>query len=213
MKLLLFFIFSCFLISNTITNADAHTEVKIDDYIVDIGWGDEPPVVGFRNFIVISISQEEDGEKVGVGDAFQNIDVFAKSGGISKELDVIADSEPGFYNAKIIPTKIGTIVIQLRGELDGTIIDVQIPIEDVESTAILDFPPTSGSSSDSDIVSMKNTMNSLQSDISEIKSTISGIDTDSGQFDSEDAYNFGMIGMATGIAGTFLAVISILKRK
>lgn len=213
MKFLIFVLVSFVLSSSIISNASAHSEIKVEDYVIDIGWGDEPPVVGFRNFIVLKVEQENDGEKLGVVDAFQNVRVAAKMGGVSKDLDIVAESEPGYYNSKIIPTKIGTIVIQLRGEIDGTIIDLQIPIEDVESTAILNFPPTIESSPDQDIASLKNSMNSFQSDISEIKTKLSEINTDSGQFDSESAYNFGVIGMATGMAGTFLAVFAILKRK
>lgn len=194
------------------TSVYAHTEVKVEDYVIDIGWGDEPPVIGFRNFIVIKIQQEIDGELVGITDAFQNIDAFARSGGVSKELDVIEDSKPGYYSTKIIPTKTGTIAIKLLGELSETIIDVQIPVEDVENTSILDFPP-SNTSSDQDIVSLKNSINSLQSDIINIKSKIDGIDLNSNQFDSESAFNFGLVGMATGIAGTVLAIFSVLKRK
>lgn len=212
MKLLIFFIFSILISSITIASVYAHTEVKIDEYIVDIGWGDEPPVVGFRNFIVIKIQQEINGELIGVQSAFQNMDVFARSGGVSKELDIVEDSEPGYYTAKIIPTKTGTIAIKLQGELFETIIDVQIPVEDVENTSILDFPPSS-TSSDQDIISLKNSLNSLQSDIVDIKSKIDGVDPNSNQFDSESAYDFGIIGMATGIAGTVLAIFSILKRK
>lgn len=213
MKLLLLFLFSSIFFSSISVNAYAHTEINIEDYVVDIGWGDEPPVVGFRNFIVIEVLQEKDGERVGVPDAFQDVQVFARSGGASKELDIIEDSEPGVYHANIIPTKVGTIAIKLRGDIAGTVVDVQVPVEDVEGTAVLDFPPTTGSSSDQDIASMKNAINSLQSDISGIKSKISGINLDSNQFDSESAYNFGIIGMATGIAGTILAIFGVLKRK
>lgn len=212
MKFLIFFIFFILIFSTTMTSVYAHTEVKVEDYVIDIGWGDEPPVIGFRNFIVIKIQQEIDGELVGITDAFQNIDAFARSGGVSKELDVIEDSKPGYYSTKIIPTKTGTIAIKLLGELSETIIDVQIPVEDVENTSILDFPP-SNTSSDQDIVSLKNSINSLQSDIINIKSKIDGIDLNSNQFDSESAFNFGLVGMATGIAGTVLAIFSVLKRK
>ncbi len=196
-----------------IVNAQAHTEINIEDYVVDIGWGDEPPVVGFKNFIVITILQDKDGEISGVSNALENIQVFARSGGASKELDIIEDPEPGVYHANIIPTQIGTIAIKLRGDIGDTIVDIQVPIEDVEGTAVLDFPPLIGSSSDQDITSMKNAITSFQSDISEIKSKIGGINVDSNKFDSELAYNFGIIGMATGIAGTMLAIFSVLKRK
>lgn len=213
MKGVLFFIFVFILSTSMITNAQAHTEINIEDYVVDIGWGDEPPVVGFKNFIVIKILQNQNGELIGVQNALDNVQAFARSGGASKELDVIADSETGAYHANIIPTKSGTIAVKLRGEIAGTVVDVQVPIEDVEGTAVLDFPPVVGSSSDQDIASMKNAITSFQSDLSEIKSKTSRINVNPDQFDSESAYNFGIMGMATGVAGTVLAIFSIIKRK
>ena len=53
----------------------------------------------------------------------------------------------GHYYAKILPTKTGSISVKLVGELNGLPIDVVIPIEDVESQSLIEFPPTSGSSS------------------------------------------------------------------
>lgn len=41
MKLLLFTIFSIFISSSVMTFAYAHTEINIDDYVVDIGWWSE----------------------------------------------------------------------------------------------------------------------------------------------------------------------------
>ena len=96
----------------------AHTEVTVEDYLVDVGWGEEPPVVGFRNFIFIKVLDLQN-ENAGIPDAFQNIDVTIRSGGATKDLDVIATAEPGIYHAKIIPTETGTIAVKLRGELNG----------------------------------------------------------------------------------------------
>ena len=207
-------LFSLVAFSGITANVYGHTEINIEDYVIDIGWGDEPPVVGFRNFIVMKVLQEkDDGEKLEVSDAFQNIKVFARSGGISKELDVIEDSESGNYHAKIIPTQVGTIAIKLRGDISGTIVDIQVPIEDVESTAVLDFPPMSSSSSEQDIASLKNAVNSIQSTISELKLGTNVAEMSSNQTSSEDSLNFGIIGMASGIAGTVLAIFCLLKRK
>ena len=207
-------LFSLVAFSGITANAYGHTEINIEDYVIDIGWGDEPPVVGFRNFIVMKVLQEkDDGEKLEVSDAFQNIKVFARSGGISKELDVIEDSESGNYHAKIIPTQVGTIAIKLRGDISGTIVDIQVPIEDVESTAVLDFPPMSSSSSEQDIASLKNAVNSIQSTISELKLGTNVAEMSSNQTSSEDSLNFGIIGMSSGIAGTVLAIFCLLKRK
>ena len=126
---------------------------------------------------------------------------------------MIEDSESGNYHAKIIPTQVGTIAIKLRGDISGTIVDIQVPIEDVESTAVLDFPPMSSSSSEQDIASLKNAVNSIQSTISELKLGTNVAEMSSNQTSSEDSLNFGIIGMSSGIAGTVLAIFCLLKRK
>ena len=63
-------------------------------------------------------------------------------GGASKELPLIPDPTFGYYFSPIIPTSTGTYMVELKGEIRGVPVDVKIPIEDVEPTAILDFPPS-----------------------------------------------------------------------
>ena len=88
-----------------------------------------------------------------------------------------------------------------------------IPIEDVESTSVLDFPQTSGSSSGQEVAALKNAITSLQKDVSSMKTQVGGINTDSGDFDTETAYNFGVFGVSLGAAGVILAIIAMVKRK
>ena len=90
---------------------------------------------------------------------------------LPKLLDINTDPRPGHYYAKIIPTKIGSLQLELKGEVNGVEIDVVIPIEDVESTSVLDFPQTSGSSSGQEVTALKNAVTSLQKDVSSMKST------------------------------------------
>ena len=72
---------------------------------------------------------------------FKNLDATAKFGGVTKELDINSDPRPGHYFSNVIPTKTGSISILLSGEIDGTPVQIEIPVEDVETTAVLDFPP------------------------------------------------------------------------
>jgi hypothetical protein len=60
---------------------------------------------------------------------------------------------------------------------------------------------------------MKNALTSLQKDVASIKSQVSGMDTNSGNFDVETAYNFGVFGISLGAAGVILAIIAMVKRK
>lgn len=196
------------------SSAYAHTTVHVEEYEIEVGWGVEPPVVGFRNEIVyeISISPSE-GLKTGLTNAFKNLESTIRMGGATKTLDVNSDPRPGHYFSKIIPTKTGSLVIELRGDINGVPVDIDVPIEDVESTAILDFPKSTGSSSGQEVASLKNAMSSLQKDVTNIKSQIGGIDTSSGEINTGAAYNFGVFGLSLGAAGVILAIIAMLKRK
>ena len=193
-----------------ISQAFAHTTIEVEPYEIEVGWGIEPPVVGFRNDFVFDISEpgETAGLKVGVKNAFKNLETTAKFGGATKILDIGSDPRPGHYFSHVIPTQTGSFSIQLKGEINGVPIDVDIPIEGVESTAILNFPPTSGSSSDQDVVALKAAVSSLQQEISAIKSG-SGIEVSS----EGAAYDFAILGLSIAAAAIILAVIALVKRK
>jgi hypothetical protein len=193
--------------------AYGHTTLKVEPYEIEVGWDQEPPVVGFRNALVYQISESpSEGVKSGIISAFKNLQSTIKSGGASKVLDIDSDPRPGYYFSKLIPTKTGSIVIHLEGDINGVPIDLEIPIEDVESTAVLDFPPT-GTGGTSDITPLKNALSSVQKDVSEIKSKLGGVDTNAGKFNVEAAYNFGVFGLSLGAAGVILAIIAMIKRK
>jgi len=193
------------------TFAYAHTTIQIDPYEIEIGWQDEPPVVGILNAITIDIREPGDVEGVSTGviNAFKKLDASVVSGGASKVLDINTDPRPGHYYAKIIPTKTGSLEVKLAGEINGVQINTIIPIEDVESTSILDFPPTSTSSSGQEVTALKNAVTSLQQDILSIKAQ-GGTSTGS---DEGAAYNFAVFGISLGAAGVILAIIAMVRRK
>jgi hypothetical protein len=203
-------VLSVFLISGFIySTVEAHTSVQVEQYEVEVGWDVEPPVVGFRNAIVYEISESpSEGLKTGVISAFKNLESTIRMGGVTKVLDIDSDPRP-----KIIPTKTGSLVIELKGNINGVPVDIEVPIEDVESTAVLDFPQSSGSSSGQEVTSLKNAMSSLQKDVTEIKSKIGGIDSSTGEISTQAAYNFGVFGLSLGAAGVILAIIAMIKRK
>ena len=97
----------------------------------------------------------------------------------------------------------------VQGKINDVDVDVEIPIEDVESTAVLNFPPTTGVSSDQDVTALKNALSALQNDINNLKAG-QGIDVvaSGGQ-----AYDFAIFGLSLGAAGVILAIIAMIKRK
>ncbi len=192
------------------SQAFAHTTVEVSPYEIEVGWGTEPPVVGFRNDFVFQISEPGDtpGLKTGVINAFKNLEVTAKYGGVTKVLDIGSDPRPGHYLSHVIPTKTGTISLLIKGDINGVPIDLEIPVEDVESTAVLDFPPTTGSSSDQDVAALKSAVSSLQQDVSSLKSG-KGIEVSS----EGASYDFAILGLSLASAAIILAIIAMLKRK
>ena len=189
----------------------AHTTVHVEQYEIEVGWDVEPPVVGFRNAIVYEISTSpSEGVKDGVINAFKNLQSTIRMGGVTKVLDINSDPRPGHYFSKIIPTKTGSLVIELKGEINGVPVDIEIPIEDVETTAVLDFPPSSGSSSGQEVAALKNALSSLQKDVTNIKSKVGGVDV---VVNDGKAYDFAIFGLSLGAAGVILAIIAMIKRK
>ena len=187
----------------------AHTTVEVDQYEIEIGWGIEPPVVGIRNDIILKITEsgETEGTYTGVTNVFKNLVATAMYGGATKKIDINSDPRPGYYFSPIIPTKTGSYFLDLKGNIHGTPIDVQIPIEDVESTSVLDFP-LSSSEGPVDITALKNAILSLQQDISKLKSGETSVSSDGGA-----AYDFAIFGLSIAAAAIILAIIALIKRK
>ena len=212
MKYALFTIMGLVVLGFSFTFAYAHTTIQVDPYEIEVGWQDEPPVVGILNAITIDVREpgSVEGVSTGITNAFKKLEASVVSGGASKVLDVNTDPRPGHYYAKIIPTKTGSLQLKLEGEINGVQIDTVIPIEDVESTSVLDFPPTSSSSSGQEVAALKNAVTSLQKDISLIKAQGSVASTDS---DGGTTYNFAVLGLSLGAAGVILAIIAMVKRK
>jgi len=191
-----------------LTPSYAHTTVEVEQYKIEAGWGIEPPVVGIRNDVVFKITEsgETEGTYRGITSAFQNLEATVMYGGASKNMDINSDPKPGYYFSSIIPTKTGSYLVDLQGEIRGVIVNVQIPIEDVESTSVLDFPPTSSEGS-ADVSALKNAISSLQQDISKLKSG------ETSTSNGGAAYDFAIFGLSIAAAAIILAIIALIKRK
>ena len=192
-----------------LTPSFAHTTVEVEQYKIEVGWGIEPPVVGIRNDVVFKITEsgETEGTYRGITSAFQNLDATVMYGGASKNIDINSDPKPGYYFSSIIPTKTGSYLVDLQGEIRGVVVDIQIPIEDVESTAVLDFPPTNSDGS-ADVSALKNAISSLQQDVSKLKSGETTTTSNGGA-----AYDFAIFALSIAAAAIILAIIALVKRK
>lgn len=209
MKITLFVSIGLLFLIGMIVPSFAHTTVHVEEYSIEVGWGIEPPVVGIRNDLVFKITEsgENEGTYSGVTSVFKDIDATVMFGGISKKIDINLDPRPGYYFSPIIPTKTGTYMVELKGELRGISIDIKIPVEDIESTAVLDFPPTN-SEGTADVTALKNAISSLQQDVSKLKSGETYVSSNGGA-----AYDFAIFGLSIAAAAIILAIIALIKRK
>ncbi|KAF6246034.1 hypothetical protein [Nitrosopumilus sp. b2] len=209
MKIVVFGIIGLLFSIGMIAPSFAHTTVHVEQYEIEAGWGIEPPVVGIRNDLVLKVIErgENEGTFTGITSAFKSVDATIMFGGATKKIDINSDPKPGYYFSPIIPTKTGTYMVELKGEIRGTPIDIKIPIEDVEPTAVLDFPPSIGEGA-TDVASMKKAISSLQQDVSKLKSGETEVASDGGA-----AYDFAIFGLSIASAAIILAIITLVKRK
>ena len=186
----------------------AHTTVSAGSYEIEVGWGLEPPVVGIWNTFVFHVTEpgEREGVKTGVINAFRDMSATATFGGVTKTLEVNSDPRPGYYFANVIPTRTGSYSILLEGEISGTAVNVDVPIEDMESTALLDFPP-SGSASDRDVEALRAAVTSLQAEVDRIASEGTSPGPAGGA-----TYDVAVMGVSLGAVAVVLGVLALVRR-
>jgi hypothetical protein len=189
-----------------LSSAFAHKTIYVDEYEIEVGWRDEPPLVSQQNAIVFVITTSDGDVSTGVTNAFRDLAATIKSGSVSKQLDVLSDTKAGHYYSKIIPTQTGSLTIELKGTINGIEVNEAVEIESVESINVIAFPPTDASGLP-DLAKIKNTLGQLQQDVASIsQGGVSG-------GESGKSYDYAMFAMGLGAAGVILAVISLVKRK
>ena len=121
-----------------------HTEIKVGNYTLEAGWSIEPPLTNNLNEIVISVLENDSP----VRNAMKDLSISIKYGGINKKLNFIPSEESaGLYLADIIPFKLGTYSLNLKGAIGTQSINNDIQIEEVEDAKKLTFPISEGSTS------------------------------------------------------------------
>jgi hypothetical protein len=121
-----------------------HTEIKVGNYTIEAGWSNEPALINNLNEIVISVVENDSPVRNAMKDLFISINY----GGINKKLNFIPSEESaGLYLADIIPSKLGTYSLNLKGAIGTQSINNDIPIEEVEDAKKLTFPVSEGSTS------------------------------------------------------------------
>ena len=200
--------------------AYAHTEIHVGDVTIEAGWENEPPLVGELNSVLLEFNKES---KPLVIDP-RSVTVQVKYGGVVKTIDIEPTEELGIYLSPIIPTRLGSYAVSIKGIVGGNNVDAEIPIEDTEDKQKLAFPDTSTESTElKNLASqIQSSVNQLQVTVDQVSRKINNVENSASEAqgiatglrtDAEKAYNFGMIGMGLGAAGVIMAIVSLTRRR
>jgi len=129
----------------------AHESITVGDYEIEIGWVDEPPIVGQQNAILVIVSNTSGGEAQPMEDV-SSLEVRVSYGDQSKELTLqpLGEDTPGQFMAPILPTIPGQYTILLGGQLGDTTVDAHVEPEEVVSADTLQFPSIEASGQNAD---------------------------------------------------------------
>ena len=95
--------------------ASAHVVRTIGPYTVEMGWGNEPPVAGFENFVEVTVTSDAGP----VADLGPDASVAVTFGDAEKTVPLLPTEEPGEFHATLVPTRPGTYAFGLEATVDG----------------------------------------------------------------------------------------------
>ena len=129
----------------------AHESVTVGDYELEIGWVEEPPIVGQQNAILVMVSDTSRGGDQPVEDLYSLV-VTVSYGGQEKELTLqsLGEDTPGQFIAPLIPAVPGQYTVLLGGQLGDAPLDAHVDPEEVVAADTLQFPSIESSEQNAD---------------------------------------------------------------
>ena len=231
LMLTLLLIFSC----SSTKIAYAHITKMFGNIQVEVGWSNEPPLVGLLNNAIVQVNQTSGkNTQMPIINALANMDIAVKYGGVTKPLDFVPSEETeGMYNGQMIPTRPGTYSLVLNGTIQNQKINAEIPLDLVESTQKLNFPDSGGASSGGIGVSntaatsnnigpqLQGIVSQLANDIDSTKANIDTLTKTSANTQktiqdlkgtNDRLYMIGLGGVGAGVAGIIIAATALSRR-
>jgi hypothetical protein len=219
-----------------LTPANAHITKQFGNVSVEVGWTDEPPLVGQLNSALIVVEKAiTGGNSTPVSNALSQLDIKEKYGGITKPIEFVpSEQTEGGYEAKIIPTRIGSYSLLINGSIQNqNITNVEIPLDEVEGTQMLSFPDreisgigsgsasgsssesnqTTTSSSNNDIgVKVEQILSQFSNDIDSIKGSIAKLNSDYANLQNsiQSTKSASDISFIVGMAGVGAGIAGII---
>ena len=201
--------------------ASAHITKVFGNYLVSVGWQNEPAYSGLLNAPIVEVKQGNGDSAKPVINALANMQISIKYGSVTKQLDFVPDSTvDGQYVSPLIPTKVGSYSIVMKGNIENQTIDTEIALDDVAGIDTLNFPPSS-SADTSNMGQVDTIISQLTSDIEDAKSSANsaaqsvanvGKSFQEVKDITDRLYMISMAGIGIGVAGIVIAVFAISRK-
>ena len=164
-KLFIAFIATLLIAFSIHTAASAHGKTTAGDYDLEIGFHDEPVVVGMPNSLDLFVTNSKTGEKV---NTLQDTLTAELIFGASKKTFKLEPQEgqDGAYTAFVIPTAVGDYTWHITGNINGTPVDVSMTsspdtFNSAEAASVYAFPGAGASAPDPVAQAMTNSNTAL----------------------------------------------------
>jgi hypothetical protein len=121
-------------------SARAHESITVGDYEIVYGWVNEPPIAGQLNGVELFITNTSGGEPA-EEHIIDSMTVELTYGGETKALTLEPGfEEPGTFRATVLPTIPGLYSLDFSGTLEGTTVDTEVELEEVQAADVVQFP-------------------------------------------------------------------------
>lgn len=130
--------------------AHAHEEREAGDFILEVGWAEEPTFTGFRNRVQVVVTDTDEEPVTDLGDNGLQVEVtFGES---DEQIEMPLEPQftddsgrPGEYGAAIVPTRPGIYTFRVFGSIGDTEIDESFTaspdtFEEVREPTDIQFP-------------------------------------------------------------------------
>jgi hypothetical protein len=201
--------------------ASAHITKAFGNYLISVGWDNEPALTGQKNAPQVTVEKGSGSTAKPVINALANMQISIKYGTVTKLLDFVpSQTTDGQYVSPLIPTRVGTYSLVMKGNVENQTIDTEIPLDDVASIDTINFPQAD-SSGNSNIGQVGPIITQLTSDIEEAKSSANsaaqsvanvGKSFQEVKDTTDRLYMISMAGIGIGVAGIVIAVFAISKK-
>ena len=193
----------------------AHVPKTVGEFTVEVGWKNEPALVGQQNAVVVIVTDAEGNPVIDLPE--DALHVVVATGGHQSDplaLDAAFDAQEnegplGEYDAAIVPTAPGGYDFHITGAIHGQAVDLTVTAADtgepVAGTSDLEFPTKLPSPAE-----IATRLDRIDARVQSLGSGVTQADVDAARVEAQRALliggGLGFLGLVVGTLGVLVAV-------